>query len=331
MKAWLLPHLGDDIDKLVLEETADPVPGAGEVLLRVHVAALNPADRYLAMGQYPARPELPHILGRDGVGEVLAVGEGVTGFAVGQMALVLRSEVGVTRPGMFAQQVCVPAESLVEVPAGWSLEQAAAAPLVYLTALQALTQWDGDHTLPPVETVLVTGASGGVGVATVQLGKAMGLRVLGLSRSAEKSRRLVELGANAVFDPLDAQWARRVRAHLGDSRVDLAVDNVGGAMFPQVLETLGMWGRVSVVGRLAGPVPSFNTSALLFRRLRVGGVALATETAAGSQAAWRKVLALLKRIDARPVVDQVFAFEALPGAFGRLREGPMGKVLLRCL
>jgi NADPH2:quinone reductase len=95
-----------------------------------------------------------------------------------------------------------------------------------------------------------------------------------------------------------------------------------------VLDTLGNWGKVSVVGRLAGPVPQFNTASLFFRRLRIGGVAVGSYTNAESRAAWNQILALLESTGARPLIDRVFTFDQLPAAFARLTEGPMGKVLL---
>lgn len=324
MKAWLLREPGR-YDSLTLGEAPDPLPVRGEALLRVHFAALNPADRFLAEGQYPAKPEYPHVLGRDGAGTVAGVGDGVTTFKAGDGAVVLRSEIGVSRPGTFAELVAVPVESLTTVPPGWTEQQAAAAPLVYLTAYQALTQW-GDL---PSSVVLVTGASGGVGVATIQLARAMGHTIVALSRSELKRQKLTELGASYTFDPSDIDWPKKLKGELGDRRVDLAVDNVGGPMFPQVIESLGMWGKVSLVGRSGGPVPQFNTGTLFFRRLRIGGVAVGTYTPPESQAAWRAVLALLSRAGAKAIIDSVFPFERLPDAFERLAQGPMGKVLLQ--
>src|SRR5438876_8317035 len=122
MKAWLLDSF-DGIDRLRLAEIPDPKPNAGEVLLEVLYAALNPADRYLAEGQYPARPTLPHILGRDGVGEVIEIGNGVSGWETGDSVLILRSEIGVSRPGTFAEKVAVPVESLTRIPRGWTDQQ----------------------------------------------------------------------------------------------------------------------------------------------------------------------------------------------------------------
>jgi NADPH2:quinone reductase len=324
MKAWLLDSVGS-LDNLRLGDITDPVPGPGEALLEVEYAALNPADRYLAEGQYPARPAFPHILGRDAIGTVSAVGPGVTTVKPGERRLLLRSEIGVNRPGTFAQRACVPVESLVAPPPRWSAQQAAGAPLVYLTAYQALTNW-GD--LAP-GLVLITGASGGVGVASVQLAKAMGHDVVALSRDAIKSQKLRDLGASLFLDPNDPLWVRKVKDALKPRKIDLAIDNVGGPLFNQLLEALGEHGRISCVGRLAGPVPEFNTAALFFRRLRIGGVMVGAYTADESRAAWARILALLDQTSAAPLVDSVHPFENLKQAFAQLARGPMGKVLLK--
>lgn len=357
MRAWLIDDF-KGIGGLRPAEVPDPVPRPDEVILQLHYAALNPADRYLAENLYPAKPPLPHILGRDGMGTVVAVGSGVRDVRVGDCRAILRGEVGGNRPGTFAERVAVPALDLVEIPAGWSEPEAAGATLVYLTAYQALTMWgplgaaqdchrerqwrvpgvtaSSPLPSPPreereIETaavVLVTGASGGVGVAAVQLGAAMGHKVLGLSRNAEKRRRLEQLGAIATFNPEDPKWRQAVKTLLAPGRVDLAIDNIGGKLLPEVIEILGEHGRVSLVGRLAGPVPNFNTATLFFRRLRLGGVAVGAWANAESRAAWQQVVDLLGRAGARPQVDNVFPFDQLPQAFERLARGPMGKVLL---
>ena len=324
MRAWLLDKF-EGLSHLSLADAADPQPAAGEVVLEVNYAGLNPADRYLAEGQYPARPPLPHILGRDGMGTAVQIGPGVTGLRVGDRRVILRGEVGVSRAGTFAQKVAVPVQSLVEIPAGWTEEESAGAALVYVTAYQALTQW-GD--LPP-SVVLVTGASGGVGVASSQLAKAMGHTVVGLSRSAEKAQRLRGLGAAIVLDPEDPDWRDRLKEQLGGRRVDLAIDNIGGKLLPQVIDTLGQSGKVSVVGRLAGPVPQFNTASLFFRRIRMGGVHVGAYSSDESRSVWARIVELMNRAGAKPLVDSIYAFEQLPQAFERLQEGPMGKVSLK--
>ena len=325
MRAWLLDDL-NGIEHLRLAEVADPVPRAGEAILQLHYAALNPADRYLAERQYPVNPPLPHVLGRDGVGQVVQLGQGVDRLRVGDKRVILRGDIGGSRWGTFAERVAVPIESLVEAPSEWTNEQSAGATLVYLTAYQALTMWG---PLGASAVVLVTGASGGVGVASVQLASAMGHIVVALSRSAEKSRVLEEIGAAATFDPADPDWRKKLKAKFSPRRVDLAIDNIGGKLLPEVIDTLADGGRVSLVGRLAGPVPNFNTATLFFRRLRLGGVAVGAYTNAESRAAWQQVLELLARRGTRPLVDSSFPFEQLPKAFERLAQGPLGKVLLR--
>jgi NADPH2:quinone reductase len=327
MRAWLMESRDGGVDKLRLADVPDPRPGPGEVVLETRFAGLNPADRYLSEAQYPARPPLPHVLGRDAVGTVMEVGPGVQGIRAGERYAVLRGEVGVSRWGTFADRVAVPVESLVPLPPGWTEQEAAGATLVYLTAYQAITQWPD---LPAAgATVLVTGASGGVGVASVQVATAMGHTVVGLSRDPAKRDRVKTLGAAAVFDPADPAWRKKVKEFLAGRGVDLAIDNVGGPLFPDVIDTLGPRGRASVVGRLAGPVPQFNTATLFFRRLKIGGVHVGAYSNAEARAAWAAVLELLARGGARPLVDSAFPFEQLPQAFERLARGPMGKVLLR--
>jgi NADPH2:quinone reductase len=324
MRAWLLDDL-TGIGGLRLGELPEPVPQEGEVVLQVHYASLNPADRYLAERQYPAKPALPHVLGRDGMGTVERLGPGVTLLRPGDRRAILRGDVGVSRQGTFAERVAVPVASLVEIPTGWTDPEAASAALVYLTAYQALTMWG---SLPTDSLLLVTGASGGVGVAAVQLGRAMGHRVIALSRNEEKARRLTELGAAHTFDPQAPNWRQAAKAAIAPRRVDLVVDNLGGKLLPEVIELLGDLGKVSVVGRLAGPVPEFNTATLFFRRIRIGGVAVGAWTSTESQGAWMEIVRLLSNADARPQVDSIFPFEDLPKAFERLAQGPMGKVVL---
>ena len=220
----------------------------------------------------------------------------------------------------------VRADELVSIPTGWSLEQASAATLVYLTAYQALTMWSD---LPTGAVVLVTGASGGVGVASVQLAKAMGHTVVAQSRDLKKAERLRGLGADITLDPQDSNWRQQLKAALNGRKVDLAIDNIGGKLLPEVIDTLGHNARVSCVGALAGPVPSFNTASLFFRRIKLGGVSVGDYGPVEGKAAWANVLKLLDQAGAKPLVDPVFEFDQVPAAFARLKEGPMGKVVVR--
>jgi NADPH2:quinone reductase len=329
MRAWLMDGF-DGVEKMRIAEVEDPKPGPGEVLLRVRYVGLNPADAFLAKGQYPAKPAMPHILGRDAVGEVVGAAPGVEWPKVGESVGILRCEVGVNVRGALADLVSVPAASLAPIPQGWSVEEMAGAPLTFLTAWQALTQWSEPEAPPKAgSVVLVTGASGGVGVATVLLAKSMGLTVVGLSRSEAKGEKVKELGADAVFSPEDREMRAKVMAAISPKKVDLAVDNIGGALFSQVVAMLGYGGKISVVGRSGGSVPDFNTGTLFFRRNRIGGVAVHDYTAESAQKVWKEIVRRLAEAGKRPVVDRVFPFEEAIAAFGRLAEGPMGKVLVR--
>jgi len=317
----------DGVDRLRLGEVPDPEPGPGQALLRIQFAALNPADAFLAQALYPAKPALPHILGRDGVGDVIAVGSGVANVKIGDTVGILRCDAGVDRWGTLAEKTVVGAASLAPVPSGWSPEQMAGAPLVFLTAWQALTQWS--DPLPAGAVLLVTGASGGVGVASVLLGKSMGLMVVALSRSSEKSAKLKELGADFVFSPEMPNLRKAVSAAIAPKKVDIVVDSVGGPAFNDIIAMLGYGGRISVVGRSAGAVPEFNTATLFFRRNKIGGVAVSDYTPESAQAAWKEIVSRLRSSGKQPVVDGIFPFEDAKAAFSRLNQGPMGKVLVR--
>jgi len=329
MRAWLM-HSYDGVEHLRIGEVPDPQPGPAEVLLKVRYAALNPADAFLARGLYPAKPTLPHILGRDGVGDVLQLGAGVENVHVGETVGILRCSAGVAAPGTLAEKVVVPAESVTRIPAGWSLEEMAGTPLVFLTAWQALTQWNDPPAPPPKRSVLlVTGASGGVGVATVLLGKSMDLIVVALSRDAKKRATLTRLGADFAFDPEDRNLVKSVSAAISPKKVHLMVDCVGGRLLPDIIAVLGYGGQVSIVGRSGGTVPEFNTATLLFRRIRMGGVSVGDYTAQAAQAAWKEIVDRLDAIRQRPQVDHLVSFEEVKKGFARLAQGPMGKVVVR--
>lgn len=327
MKAWLLEDFGG-LDALRLaEDAAVPKPRGGEVLVRVAIAGLNPADRYLSEKLYPARPPFPHVLGRDGSGTVEAVGDGVKNIKAGDKVALLRGDAGVERWGTLAEFVAAPAEVIVPVPEGWSMEEAAAAPLVYLTAWQALTQWEPLEAGAPV---VISGISGGVGLASLHLCKAMGLRVAGLTRSKKKGGDLVDNhGLDVALDTESPDLKNQIREFAGRLGVALYIDNVGGSLFNVVLETLGKDGRVSCVGRLAGEVPNFNTARLFFKRIRIGGVSAGDYSTSAAHAAWEHIVEYMTAFGKRPVIDSIHPFTELPAAFEQLRKGPMGKVLVR--
>jgi NADPH2:quinone reductase len=138
----------------------------------------------------------------------------------------------------------------------------------------------------------------------------------------------MKLGANFVLDPNDPTWRKKAKEVTGGKRVNLAIDNIGGSLFSDVVDSLDHDGKVSCVGRLAGPVPQFNTASLFFRRITIKGVHVGDYTPPEAQAAWAEVLKLLNKASVKPAIDRIFPFEQLIDAFEHLRKGPLGKVLL---
>ncbi len=338
MKAWLLEGF-DGLSSLRLaSDVARPEVASDQVLVRIRYAALNPADRFLSEKMYPATPPLPHILGRDGCGVIEEVGREVTAWKVGDRVTLLRGEAGVQRWGTLAEFLVVPQEVLVPIPDGWDDPQAAAAPLVYLTAHQALTQWG------PVEdgVVLITGVSGGVGMAALHLAKAMGHRVIGLTRGTAKHEKLLEQGADLLLDPTDADPGRdqdsdriptplkqQIKAFTEKKGVNIVVDNIGGELFSTLLDVMANKGGISTIGALGGPVPSFNTAKLIFKRTKIGGVYVNDYYGHRARSAWTEILALLTKVGKKPVVDSIFPMGELLDAFAHLAQGPIGKVVIK--
>lgn len=321
MKSWRFHEFGN-IANLKLEETPKPVAGDGEALLRVQFAAINPADRYLVQGQYPTPAKPPFAVGRDGCGIVeTSSGE----FQPGDHVILLRSSIGVEREGTLAEYVAVPEASLAPLPDGWSPEEGAAGPLVFLTAWQALVT---DGALREGETVMVTGASGGVGTAAVILAKALGAKVVALSRSEAKRQRLIELGADFVVDSASENLGKSIKSALDGGRVDLVVENLGGPHIQHSLEVLAKKGRINVVGLLTGLMSEVQVALLLFKRAVIRGISVGDFTEQEAQEAWRGIVATLDKAGQRPVVDRVFAFTEVQEAFAHMAKGPMGKVLV---
>lgn len=322
MRAWRFAEFGD-ISNFKLGEYPKPGPGPREVLIRVAYAALNPADRLLVEGKYPGPGKLPLTVGRDGSGVVEGVGADCR-LRQGDRVLALRSEVGITRQGTLAEYVVVPEESVAPVPEGWSMQEAAASSVAYLTAWKALVDQGG---LCKGESVLVTGASGGVGIAAVQLAKILGARVVALSRSEAHRVRLLELGADHAIDAAAPDLDTLIRAAVGT--VALTVENVSGPFIQTSLNLSTLNSRIMVIGMLAGTSVQVSLGALLFNQVRIEGVHVGKMSPEQAQRAFARVVETLRKGGQRPLVGKVFEFEAVQGAFMHLAAGHLGKVLVR--
>lgn len=322
MRAWRFHEFGD-ICNLKLEEAPMPEPAADEALVKLTHAALNPADRFMVMGQYPRPAPRPFSVGRDGCGVVVS-SKGAR-FKKGDTVIVLRSEIGVSRTGTLAEYVAVPEASLTPLPSGWSPAEGAAGPLVHLTAWQALVD---NGQLKAGQTVLITGTSGGVGTAALVLAKALGARVVAMSRSEEKRAALRDLGADVVVDSNPETFEADVKAGLNGGRVDLVIENLGGPWLDRCINLCGADGKIMVIGLLAGLTSEITLGLLIFKRIRIQGMNVGSYDPEGSQRAWQGVLGALAKRESKPLVDKVFPFIAVQEAFAYLQTGPLGKVVV---
>lgn len=323
MRAWRF-HEAGDIRNLVLEETDEPTAGPGEAVIRLTCAALNPADRYLVQGQYPRAGAPPFTPGRDGAGVVLRAAEGGR-FKAGDRVCVLGGLTGVSRQGTLAEQCSVPDEWLAPVPEGWTFEQAAAAPLVHLTAWRALIVCG---ELTGGETVLITGASGGVGTAAVFLAKSLGARVIALSRDADKRKTLEAMGADVALDSAAPDLEQQVKQAAGAVPVSLTVDTLGGHFLEKCIRMSAANGRIMVVGLLADLTAEVSIPLLIHKNLRLQGLSVSAFDAPDAADAWDAILECYEQSSKRPIISRIFTMEEVQDAFEHLRKGPLGKVII---
>lgn len=263
MRALLVGELAEDHGGCALVDLAIPEPGAGEVRVRVRAAGVNFPDLLMTRGAYQLKPELPFTPGLEFAGEVDAVGEGVTGWAPGDAVI------GGNRFGAMAEYIVVPAANLRAKPARLSWEEAAAYGVAYLTAWVALTRCG---QVQAGEWVLVHGAAGGVGLATVDLAQALGARVIAAASSEEKRAMLAELYApDAVIDGAPG-FRETVKARTGGRGADVIFDPVGGDVFDESTRCIAFGGRLLVIGFASGRIPEVSVNMPLIKGFSVVGV-----------------------------------------------------------
>ena len=323
MRIWRFREFGDLVN-MKLDDVPDPKPAADEVLIRLKFASLNPADRGLVEGRYPGAGELPLTVGRDGSGIVEQAGAD-SGFSEGDSVTILRSEIGITRQGTLAELIAAPARFVAPLPEGWSFEEGAAAPLVYLTAWKALFFQGG---LQSGDNVLVTGASGGVGIAAIQLAKAAGARVVALSRDADKRDKLKELGADVAVDSGADDMEAQIKDAFDGGGTDVIVENLGGPFIQSGINLSNLHGRIMVIGLLAGQRIEAQLGQLLFKQVRIEGVHVGKFTPPQAQAGWTEIVEMLGSGKARPLIDRIFPMEEVLEAFAHLSGGHLGKILV---
>jgi NADPH2:quinone reductase len=263
MRALQVGALLPDHAGAALADLPMPQPGLGEVRVRVRAAAVNFPDLLMTRGGYQLKPELPFISGMEFSGEVEALGDGVGNWQIGDAV------VGGNRFGAMAEYCIVPAATLRPKPDGLTWEAAAAYPVAYLTAYVALVRC---ARVEPGEWVLVHGAAGGVGLAAVDLAKAMGARVIAAASSAAKRDAITRLYApDAVIDAAPG-FRETVKELTGGAGADVIFDPVGGDIFDESTRCIAFGGRLLVIGFASGRIPAVSVNMPLIKGFSVMGV-----------------------------------------------------------
>ncbi|WPB58921.1 quinone oxidoreductase family protein [Xylophilus sp. GOD-11R] len=319
---WM--QMTDTTTVLELRDTPRPEPGVGQLLVRMRAASLNRGEFVLGHGLHGKAGSWKAI-GGEGAGEVVAVGAGVQGFAPGDRVMGRCA-------GAFAEFALMEVDEAIAMPQALGFEQAASVPMTFLVAFDMLVL---QGRLRAGEWLLVNGVSSGVGVASLQLGKVLGAKVIGTSGSAEKLRLMRELGLDVGIQTRAADFAGRVMEATGGHGADLVVNAVGGTVFAENIRAMAFEGRLATVGYVDGVVRAeIDLEALHARRLTLFGVSNKLRTRAQrASSVPRFVAEVLPHIAAgriRPQIDQVMPLAELPQAKALMEAGKhAGKIVLR--
>lgn len=323
------------LENLTLAERPDPRPAPGQALLQMRAASLNYRDLLTVEGKYNPRQPLPLVPCSDGVGEVVAVGEGVSRVAPGDRVCPIfsqrwisgeptrekvRSTLGGPLDGTLAELMAVDAEGLVQVPEYLSDEEAATLPCAAVTAWNAVVAEGG---VQPGETVLVQG-TGGVALFALLFARAAGARVIATSSSDEKLERVRELGAWETLNYRQVpEWGRAARELTGGRGVDLVVEVGGAGTLAQTLLAIRFGGRVSLIGNLAGGVGEISLFPIFMQKVRVQGILV------GDRESFEAMSRALSARQLRPVLDRTFPLADARQAFERMAAGRhFGKICI---
>jgi NADPH:quinone reductase-like Zn-dependent oxidoreductase len=318
-----------------------PEAGPGQVLIAVRAAALNHLDLWARRGLPGLQLEFPHIGGSDIAGVVEGCGDGVEGLAPGTRVLVnpslwcgrcdwcLKGEeslctsykiLGEHVRGGFAEYAAVPAANVLPIPEDLSFEEAAAVPLVFQTAWRGLVS---RGKLQAGESLLLSGASGGVSTAAIQVAKHIGATVFAVTSGPEKAARVRELGADHVIDRLESDFSKEVWKATEKRGVDMAFDSVGEAVWPDLLRTLARGGRLVTYGATAGPAGRVDIRLTFWKQLQIIG------TTMSSVSEFNTVMSLIFEKKLKPVIDVVLPLEEAREAHRRLEaRQQFGKIVL---
>jgi NADPH2:quinone reductase len=322
MKAWQVPELGEPRDVLRLAEVPDPVPGPGQVLVKVLAAAANFPDVLMCRGGYQVRPPLPYIPGIELCGEVVEAGPEVTGVAAGDR--LIGGPIG----GAFAELTLMNAATALPAPDGLDDAEAAAFFVTYQTG------WFGLHRrarLAAGETLLVHAAAGGVGSGAVQLGKAAGARVIGVAGGEQKAEVARALGADVVIDRNTQDFVEVVKEVTEGRGADVVYDPVGGDTYARSTKCIAFEGRILVIGFAGGQIQSAALNHALVKNYSIVGLHWGLYQSKNPQLI-RDCHAQLTTMVAdgaiRPLVGERLGLDEVPAGLQRLADGgTVGRVV----
>jgi NADPH2:quinone reductase len=322
MKALYCQKFGPE-ENLSVETIDAPLVKPGHVLIDVKAAGLNFPDLLCVRGTYQIKPPLPFVPGTEGAGIVAEIGEGVKGLAVGERVLFN------AMVGAFAENIVVPETGALKIPDGMSFEQAAGLTIVYGTSYYALKQ---RSNLQKGETLLVLGAAGGVGLATVELGKAMGAKVIAAASSEEKLAVCKDHGADELLNYSEGDFKAKLKEMTGGKGADVIYDPVGGDFSETAFRSIAWNGRHLVIGFAAGDIPKIPLNLALLKGGSLVGVFWGAWTMRDPKGHAQNMQELFDLFDAgkiNPRVAGSFSLEDYLTAFKELSgRRAMGKVIL---
>src|SRR5262245_6822220 len=326
MRAVVVREFGG-IEKAQLGEMPKPEPKAGEVMIEVHAVSVNFVDLVMMSGTYQFKPVLPFIPGKLPVGVVTAVGSGVTRFKPGDHALLMAESAG------FAEFTVMPENQCIKLPSDLPFEEAASMALVYDTAYFALKD---RGRIAPGETVLVLGATGGVGLAAIQLAKAFGGKVLAAVASKDKEDIVREAGADAIVDlsvpDLHESLRQQVFALTGKKGADIVVDMLGGDIFDAAVRSLAWCGRRILIGFASGRIPSLKMNYVLVKNIEVSGMQISDyrkRKPADMQAAFADIYRLHGAGQLKPLPTKAYPIERFAEALSDIKDRKVrGRIVL---
>ena len=326
MRALVVEDYGPYDSHRLHEDWPDPQPGPGEVLIGVRAMSVNYPDVLMVEGGYQHKPPTPVVPGFDAAGEVLAIGKGTTRVRPGERVLTY------TQDGAFAEKVAVPEADVWKIPDSMPYEHGAAFGLVYLTAHISLIE---NAAAQAGERVLVTGATGGVGLAMLQYGSALGIRMIAGVTSDEKAELALANGAEATIDLSAGDLRESLRAQVFDivpEGVDLVMDMVGGSVFDAALRAIRPCGRIAIVGFAGGEIQKINPIYLLNKQITVIGSPLGRLRPDYAQMRDRAMAALLAQYQTGKLIPHISETHPLADwktAFSRFKTRSVtGKIVM---